>query len=82
MYPPTHSWLPRHFRPMLGRESVAFSVGSPTYPHGIAYRRVYRGTLLIRNSADLGPYSRAMPSALWWSCAVGQFLMSEVPLYE
>ena len=26
---------------------------------------VYRGTSLMRNSADLGPYSRAMPRALW-----------------
>ena len=30
-------------------------------------RSVYRGTSLIRNNADLGPYSRAMPRALWWS---------------
>jgi len=28
---------------------------------------LYRGTSLIRNSAPLGPYSRAMPRALWWS---------------
>ena len=27
----------------------------------------YRGTSHIRNSAGLGPYSRAMPKALWWS---------------
>jgi len=27
----------------------------------------YRGTSLIRNSAPLGPYSRNMPRALWWS---------------
>ena len=27
----------------------------------------YRGTSLIRNSAPLGPYSRTMPRALWWS---------------
>ena len=26
-----------------------------------------RGTLRIRNSADLGPYRRALPRALWWS---------------
>ena len=26
----------------------------------------YRGTSLIRNSADLGPYSRTTPRALWW----------------
>jgi len=30
-------------------------------------RGVYRGTSLIRNSAPLGPYSRNMPRALWWS---------------
>jgi len=28
---------------------------------------LYRGTLLIRISASLGPYSRTMPRALWWS---------------
>ena len=27
----------------------------------------YRGTSLIRNKAPLGPYSRTMPMALWWS---------------
>ena len=27
----------------------------------------YRGTSLMRNSAPLGPYSRKMPRALWWS---------------
>ena len=27
----------------------------------------YRGTSLIRNSASLGPYSRTMHRALWWS---------------
>ena len=31
-----------------------------------AARQFYRGTLLIRNSAPLGPYSRNMPRALWW----------------
>ena len=29
--------------------------------------RQYRGTSLIRNRLHLGPYSRAMPGALWWS---------------
>jgi len=33
----------------------------------IARRRSYRGSLLIRNSTPLGPYSRTMPRALWWS---------------
>ena len=27
----------------------------------------YRGTMLMRNSAPLGTYSRTMPGALWWS---------------
>ena len=27
----------------------------------------YRGTSLIKNSPPLGPHSRAMPRALWWS---------------
>ena len=33
-------------------------------PRGVAD---YRGTSLIRNSAPLAPYCRAMPRALWWS---------------
>ena len=41
---------------------------------------LYRGTSLIRNSAPLGPYSRTMPGALWWSYGGGLFLMSEAPL--
>ena len=28
---------------------------------------VYRGTSLKRNNPSLGPYSRFMPRALWWS---------------
>ena len=41
--------------------------------------RAYRGTSLIRNSTPLGPYSRTMPGALWWSLEGGLFLVSEVP---
>ena len=40
----------------------------------------YRGASLIINSAPLGPYSRTMPRALWWSYGGGLFPMSEVPL--
>ena len=40
----------------------------------------YRGTSLMRNSAPLGPYSRTMRRALWWSEGGVLFLMSEVPL--
>ena len=28
---------------------------------------LYRGTSLIRKRPPVGPYSRAMPRALWWS---------------
>ena len=55
-------------------------IASSTEPHSMCdhhggERRVlplhtvfhYRGTSLIRNSANLGPYSRAMPRALSWS---------------
>jgi len=37
-------------------------------------RSLYRVTSLIRNSAPLGPYSRTMPRALWWSLGRGVFL--------
>ena len=40
----------------------------------------YRGASLIRNSAPIGPFSRAMPRALRWSWGGWAFLMSEVPL--
>ena len=30
----------------------------------------------------LGPYSRTIPRALWWSLGGGLFLVSEVPLYH
>jgi hypothetical protein len=53
-----------------GGPSLSFGVSGP-----------YRDTLLIRNSAPLGPYSRTMPRALWWSQGGGLFHMSEVPLY-
>ena len=33
----------------------------------LAFFLLYMGTSTIRNSADLGPYSRAMPRALWCS---------------
>jgi len=41
----------------------------------------YRGTSLIRKSAPLGPYSRSIPRALWWSWGGGGGLLSEVPLH-
>ena len=41
---------------------------------------VYRGTSLIRNRPPLGPYSRTMPRALWWSYGGREILVSEVSL--
>ena len=40
-----------------------------------------QGCLAIRNRSPLGPYSRLMPRALWWSWGGRRFLMSEVPLF-
>ena len=62
--------IPLHF--------VLFSLGSGrtmTKAAGFAREQLemvncienYRGTSLIRSSAPLGPYSRNMPRALWWS---------------
>ena len=41
----------------------------------------YRGTLLIRNSALLGPYRRPMPRVLGGSWGGGRSRFGEVPLY-
>ena len=41
-----------------------------------------KGTSLIRNNHYLGPYSRTVPRALWWSHAGARFLVSEVPLQD
>jgi hypothetical protein len=43
-------------------------------------RRRYRGTSLKRNSAPIGPYSRTMLRALWWSYGGGGcFLSAKYP---
>ena len=42
----------------------------------------FRGTCLIKKSADLGPCRSAMNGALWWSSGGGLFLVSEVPLHH
>ena len=39
----------------------------------------YRGTLPIRDSAPLGPYSRNIPRAIWWSQGGGCFLSARYP---
>jgi len=41
----------------------------------------YGDTSLTRKRTPLGPYSRNMPRAPWWSWEAGLFLMSEVPLH-
>ena len=45
-----------------------------------AGRRLYRGTLLIRNSFFLDPYSRTKHRVFCWSLVRRLSLMSEVPL--
>ena len=42
--------------------------------HAIEPHAQYGGTSLIRHSAPLGPYSRNLPRALWWSSGGGCFL--------
>ena len=42
----------------------------------------YRGTSPIQKRLPVGPYSRAIPKALWWSEGGRGVLMSEVPLYD
>ena len=39
------------------------------------------GTSLVRNNHVIGPCSRTVPRALWWSYAGARFLVSEVSLY-
>jgi hypothetical protein len=41
-----------------------------------------RGTSLMTKRPPLGPYSRPMTEALWWSLGGGQVLMSEVFQYS
>ena len=47
--------------------------GEKSGEKGVRTRRIqrYRGTSLIRNRPLLGPFSRAMPGALWWSLGGG-----------
>ena len=61
------------------REKCVYYGSDPL--RGRSQRTLYRGTSLIRNSLPLGPFSRTLPRALWWSWGGGRFLMSEVPLY-
>jgi hypothetical protein len=43
-------------------------------------RASYRGTSLIRPPPPVGPYTRTMSRAVWWSQGGVPFLMSEVPM--
>ena len=56
------------------------AIDSALHKHDAGIPAPYRGASLIKNSATLGSYRRAMPRALWWSYGGGLFLMSEVPL--
>ena len=38
----------------------------PAAPASMRHGSIYRGILLIRDHLPLGPYSRALPRALWW----------------
>jgi len=44
------------------------------------HARPYRNTSLVRKYLLLGPYSRAVPRALWCSCGGVLFPVSEVPV--
>ena len=71
--------LGRFKGPVVGRMSLLATSGiveAMLLEEGLSYR----ATSLIRNRAPLGPYSRIMPRALWWSDGGGLFLMSEVPM--
>ena len=46
------------------------------------FRVEYRGTSHIKNCHPLGPYSRSMPRALWWSQGGGGFLRARYPCSE
>ena len=43
---------------------------------------IYRGTSALRRRLLLGPYSRDVPRALWWSKGGGFLDMSEVPFQD
>ena len=68
---------------MVLRTSTASPVASAACQHdqSARSRQSYKSTLLTRNSAPLGPYSRTKHRALWWPLGGWLFLMSEVPLY-
>ena len=64
--------------PAIGTLRDSLSSASQRVPH--SEESVYRGTSLIRNQPPMGPYSSAMPRALWRSSGGGRLLTSEVPM--
>ena len=50
------------------------------YKRNSLVRNPYMRISLVRNCLLLGPCSRTIPRALWWSWGGGLFLMSDVPL--
>ena len=73
-------------RTKLGVSKAAVSptpctLNAAAYPlSGVRVQGVQGYLAYIRNNAQPGPYSRAMPRALCWSQGGELFLMSEVPL--
>jgi hypothetical protein len=68
---PSRLWSGKE--PGLTRLVPTSRLGSRVFPvttasaGGVTDGHPYRGTLLIRNFASLGPYSKAVPRTLWWS---------------
>ena len=55
----------------IGKIIVFESIPIRTVTLRIPTRQIYRCTSLIRNTHLLGPYSRTMPRAPWWSWGGG-----------
>ena len=70
----------RRGSPRLQSPPTAPPGGSPPVPVHSKYLffAVVLDSLSIRNRPPVGPYSRAMPRALWWSWGGRRFLVSDV----
>ena len=73
-----------HLSPALLNLASTLNTGVPGVPvceHMKACLNLaYRGTLLMRNTPLLGPYSMTMRRVLCWSLEGGGVLLSEIPL--
>jgi len=81
--PPGHLWRDKWTTLSLRARAhftVVFVNAFPLRVDSLIPASTYRGTSLIKNSHPLGPYSRPMPRALWWSQGGMRFVVSEVPL--